>query len=192
MSLQNVYYKRTAATAKACYICYKPSTTVLATVDTTDFLYTCPVHLTDPGFATRVKDHDNDDTKKLSTSAEEIARVKQEWEERQKRKREKQKQKQKEEKRKEDGEKAAEPAKGKDDKEQDKQKVPEESSTSDKKPEAPSAGQPTVSPRPTHERYVLHRHIFNLRLAEYRKRRQAAQAKTLAPRLPGIPSSTMS
>ncbi|KAI6035501.1 VPS4-associated protein 1 [Pisolithus orientalis] len=176
MSLQNVYYKRTAATAKACYICYKPSTTVLATVDTTDFLYTCPVHLTDPGFATRVKDHDNDDTKKLSASAEEIARVKQEWEEKQKRMREKQKQKQKEEKRKED----------------DKQKVPEESSTSDKKPEAPGAGQPTVSPRPTHERYVLHRHIFNLRLAEHRKRRQAAQAKTLAPRLPGIPSSTMS
>ncbi|KAI6004025.1 VPS4-associated protein 1 [Pisolithus albus] len=164
MSLQNLYYKRTAATAKACYVCYKPTTTVLATIDTTDFLYTCLVHLTDPGFATRLKDDDND--KKVGVSAEEIVRVKQEWEEKQKKKREK-------EKGKEDSDKASE-------------------ESLDKKPEAASARQPIASPRPMHERYVLHRRIFDLRLAEHRRRRQAAQVRTLAPRLPGTPSNTMS
>ncbi|KAI6122761.1 VPS4-associated protein 1 [Pisolithus croceorrhizus] len=181
MSLQNLYYKRTAATAKACYVCYKPTTIVLATIDTTDFLYTCLVHLTDPGFATRIKDDDND--KKVGVNAEEIARVKQEWEDKQKKKREK-------EKGKDDGDKADRPAKGENDKERAQQKASEE--PSDKKPEAAGVGQPTTSPKPMHERYVLHRRIFDIRLAEHRRRRQAAQAKTLAPRLPGTPSNTMS
>ncbi|KIK30725.1 hypothetical protein PISMIDRAFT_26475 [Pisolithus microcarpus 441] len=172
MSLQNLYYKRTAATAKACYVCYKPTTTVLATIDTTDFLYTCLVHLTDPGFATRVKDDDDD--KRVGVNAEEIARVKQEWEEKQKKKREK-------EKGKEDGE---------NDKERAKQPASEE--FLDKKPEAASVRQPIASPRPLHERYVLHRRIFDLRLTEHRRRRQAAQVRTLAPRLPGTPSNTVS
>ncbi|KAI6034105.1 VPS4-associated protein 1 [Pisolithus microcarpus] len=172
MSLQNLYYKRTAATAKACYVCYKPTTTVLATIDTTDFLYTCLVHLTDPGFATRVKDDDND--KRVGVNAEEIARVKQEWEEKQKKKREKEK--------------------GKEDSENDKEraKQPASEEFSDKKPEAASVRQPIASPRPLHERYVLHRRIFDLRLTEHRRRRQAAQVRTLAPRLPGTPSNTVS
>ncbi|KAG6903322.1 hypothetical protein C0995_013075 [Termitomyces sp. Mi166 len=76
MSFGNVYYKRTAATAKACYVCYKPTTTVLATINTTDFLYTCAVHLTDQGFATILG----------GSTDEEIAKVKEEWEEKQKRK----------------------------------------------------------------------------------------------------------
>ncbi|KAI6047061.1 VPS4-associated protein 1 [Pisolithus marmoratus] len=184
MSLQNLYYKRTAATAKACYICYKPTTTVLSTIDTTDFLYTCPVHLTDPGFTTRLKDDVSD--KKAGASAEEIARVKQEWEEKQKKK----KQEKEKGKEKENGDKTEELAKGQNDKEQATQKASEE--PSDKRPEAPSAGQPMAPPRPTHECYVLHRHVFDIRLAEHRRRRQAAQARTLAPRLPGTPSNTMS
>lgn len=181
MSLQNLYYKRTAATAKACYVCYKPTATVLATIDTTDFLYTCLVHLTDPGFATRVKDDDDD--KRVGVNAEEIARVKQEWEEKQKKKREK-------EKGKEDSDKVDGPAKGENDKERAKQQASEE--FLDKKPEAASVRQPIASPRPVHERYVLHRRIFDLRLTEHRRRRQAAQVRTLAPRLPGTPSNTVS
>lgn len=46
--LQNIYYERKAATAKACFVCRTPSTTVLATVDTKDFIYTCEKHLNDP------------------------------------------------------------------------------------------------------------------------------------------------
>ncbi|KAG9317628.1 VPS4-associated protein 1 [Chiua virens] len=94
MTFPNFYYKRTAATAKACYICYKPTVTVLATIDTSDFFYTCPVHLTDRGFATRAPDPEPDVKKdKGAVSAEEIAKVKQEWEEKQRLKKEKEKEK---------------------------------------------------------------------------------------------------
>ncbi|OBZ76441.1 hypothetical protein A0H81_03811 [Grifola frondosa] len=74
MSFTNMYYKRAVGTARPCYICHKPTTTVLATINTVDFLYSCDSHLTDPG-------------------AEEIAKVKEEWEERQKKKQEKAKEK---------------------------------------------------------------------------------------------------
>ncbi|KIM67844.1 hypothetical protein SCLCIDRAFT_106824 [Scleroderma citrinum Foug A] len=166
MSFPNLYYKRTVATAKSCFICYKPTTTVLATIDTTDFLYTCPVHLTDPGFTTCVNEPD---TKKASPSAEEIAKVKQEWEEKQKKKKETEKEK---------------------DKDKDKDKLPEET-TQESRAATAASGQSTPAPTPTHERYVLHRNIFSLRVAEHRRRRQAAQAKTLAPRLPGTPTNTI-
>ncbi|KAG6328808.1 hypothetical protein ID866_10282 [Astraeus odoratus] len=183
MSLQNLYYKRTAATAKACYICYKPTTIVLATIDTTDFLYTCAIHLTDPGFATRVKDEV--DTK-VGASAEEIAKIKQEWEDKQRKKREKEKEKEKEKEEREKADKEKEDTKEKEkaaDGEVDKSKKPEGSAT--------ASGQPAPSPKPTHERYVLHRDIFSIRVAEQRRRRQNAQVKTLAPRLPGTPTNTL-
>ena len=35
------------ATAKPCYICKRPTETVLSTIKTEDFLYTCESHLTD-------------------------------------------------------------------------------------------------------------------------------------------------
>ena len=56
-------------------------------------------------------------------------------------------------------------------------------------PVAPPSDEPTS--RPTHERYVLHRNIFALRTADHRRRRQAAQTKDLAPRLPGAPRSLL-
>ncbi|WVO15168.1 hypothetical protein L204_102812 [Cryptococcus depauperatus] len=50
MQFQNVYYERKVGTAKPCYICMRPTTTVLATLKTEDFLYTCDGHLSDSGF----------------------------------------------------------------------------------------------------------------------------------------------
>jgi hypothetical protein len=47
-SIQNVYYERQAGTARQCFVCRSPTTTVLATIDKKDFVYTCPKHLTDP------------------------------------------------------------------------------------------------------------------------------------------------
>jgi len=35
------------ATAKPCYICKRPTETVLSTIKTEDFLYTCESHLGD-------------------------------------------------------------------------------------------------------------------------------------------------
>ncbi|KAF9569391.1 DUF1742-domain-containing protein [Agrocybe pediades] len=175
MSFTNLYYKRTAGTPKACYVCYKPTTTVLATAKTIDFLYTCPIHLTDSGFATLCVDES-----KPTISAEEIAKVKVEWEEKEKRKKEKEKEKAKE--------KSDDKEKGKEQKDEDKGDTKKESSKSPKIPGSLSTSPTPGTPTATHERYILHRGIFALRQDEHRRRRQAAQAKELAPRLPGAPT----
>ncbi|KAK7695561.1 hypothetical protein QCA50_000197 [Cerrena zonata] len=175
MSFTNLYYKRAAGTPKACFVCYKPTTTVLATINTVDFIYTCDNHLTDPGFATRIGESSDGaagGANKPALSPDEIAKVKEEWEERQKRKQEKEKK----------------------EKEQDKEKEKADSSSKEDKPKsvAPSQSTSSVStpapaPSPSHQKYSLHRDIFAIRQADHRKRRQAAQAKELLPRLPGAP-----
>ncbi|KAK7060272.1 hypothetical protein VNI00_001037 [Paramarasmius palmivorus] len=176
MSFTNLYYKRTAGTPKACYVCFKPTTTVLATINTVDFIYTCPAHLNDPGFATQVGEASDaaSGARKMGLSAEEIEKVKKEWEEKQKAKKDKEKEKEKEK--------------------TDNDKEKEEKKDDDKKskettPKSPPISPPSTSPSPgpTHQRYTLHRDFFAMRLAEHRKRRQATQAKELAPRLPGAP-----
>ena len=53
-------------------MCMRPTTTVLATMKSEDFLYTCDGHLEDANFASKVK-----------VTGEAIAEVKREWEERQ-------------------------------------------------------------------------------------------------------------
>ncbi|KAG1756022.1 DUF1742-domain-containing protein [Suillus lakei] len=174
MSFSNLYYKRTTATAKACYICYKPTTAVLATIDTSDFLYTCTIHLSDHGFATRVLEPENEN--KIGISVEEIAKLREEWEEKQRRKKEKEKEKVDKDKAADEGEKKED-----DGKSEKSSKVPGS---------LPTSG--SLSPRPTHEKYILHRDIFALRVSEHRRRRQTSQAKDLAPRLPGAPSSRLS
>lgn len=127
---------KTAGTPKACYVCYKPTTTVLATKDTVDFLYSCDGHLKDPGFASLVATPAPELQKAPAVSAEEIARVKKEWEDKQKKKREAEEKKKDEEKK--DGEET-------------KVKVI-------KSPPATSSPAPPATP--THERYTLHRDFF--------------------------------
>jgi len=107
--------------------------------------------------------------RKLGISPEEIDKVKQEWEIQQKQKKDK------------------EAAKQKEDKEETDRG---ESKGSDKTSKIPGTLAAASTPRPplTHQRFTLHRDIFALRLSEHRKRRQAAQAKLLAPMLPGAPS----
>ncbi|KIL00293.1 hypothetical protein PAXRUDRAFT_821838 [Paxillus rubicundulus Ve08.2h10] len=186
MSFPNLYYKRTAAAAKVCYICYKPTTTVLATIDTKDFLYTCTVHLTDPGFATRVPDLELAEMKQIGASPEEIAKVKEEWEGKQRRKKEAEKDKDRE---KDTGGKDQDKEAGDGKKAKDSQEKKPEST---KAPSASSPRQSTPASKPTHEQYILHRHIFALRVADHRRRRQLAQVKDLAPRLPITPRGTLS
>lgn len=168
-------------TPKACYVCHKPTTTVLATINTVDFLYSCDSHLSDPGFASQVGTS-NDGVgagaaQKMGLSPEEIAKVKAEWEERQKKKTEKAKEKEKDKDTDKDKDKDAKDTDDKG-KEKETKKVPGSLS--------PPSTTPTP-PTPTHQRYTLHRDMFALRLAEHRRRRQTVQAKELAPRLPGAP-----
>ncbi|KAK0467930.1 VPS4-associated protein 1 [Desarmillaria tabescens] len=171
MSFTNLYYKRTTGTPKACYICYKPTTTCLATINAVDFLYTCPTHLTDRGFASPIQE----EPAKPAVDENEIAKVKEEWEEKQKRKAEREKEKEKEKEK-------ADKVKDKDDDKDKKEK--------EKKSTPPKSPHSSVSPPPTpaaHQRFALHRDIFAMRQTEHRRRRQAAQAKDLAPRFPGAP-----
>lgn len=170
--------EQAVGTPKACFVCYKPTTTVLATINTVDFIYTCDNHLTDPGFASRIGESPDGaagGASKAALSPEEIAKVKEEWEERQKRKQQKAKEKETE-------------------KDQDKDKEKTESLSKEDKPKSTtpsqstsSASTPPPAPSPSHQKYSLHRDIFAIRQAEHRKRRQAAQAKELLPRLPGAP-----
>jgi len=112
-------------------------------------------------------------------SAEEIAQVKADWEERQKRKADKSKEKQGEE--------------GKEDDKNDSK--PKDNSSKDKTTKTPprttSPSPAPTPPPPAHEKYALHRDMFALRTGEHRRRRQAAQAKALAPRLPGAPRNVV-
>lgn len=112
---------------------------------------------------------------KMGLSPEEIAKVKQEWEERQKNK---------ESKKKDKG--ASQDGDGNGDK-----KAEEKSSKSPPGSASPPSTATSPPTKPSHERYTLHRNIFALRLAEHRRRKQATQAKELAPRLPGAPRSPL-
>ncbi|KAL1666774.1 VPS4-associated protein 1 [Schizophyllum commune] len=192
MSFDNVYYKRAVATAKGCYVCYKPTTTVLATINTTDFLYTCPAHLTDPNFATQIQSTPS--ASKGAVSAEEIARVKAEYEEKQKRKQQKDgKAKEGEKPTSESGSFFGLFKGGGESADKDKEK--EKKDDSKASTPVPPGGLPSTPPAPAtpaHQRYALHRDFFAMRQAEHRKRRQAAQAKELAPRLPHAPMGSTS
>lgn len=112
MSLPNVWHHRKVAenSAKACWICYKPSASVLITPDNKDFFYICVGHLSDRGFC----QPDADEVaaaaarKKKEELDREIELVKKEYEEKQKTKREKRKAKEKEKEKDKDAKKADE------------------------------------------------------------------------------------
>ncbi|KAJ7688434.1 VPS4-associated protein 1 [Mycena rosella] len=180
----NLYYKRTAGTPKACYVCSKPTTTVLATISTVDFIYTCPTHLTDTGFASPFVDPEA--AKPPALSQEDIGKVIAEWEDRQKRKKEKEEKEKKEKAAKDKDSKDKESKDSKDSKESKDSK-----DTDDPPPKFPGSLSPKAALSPTHERFTLHRDMFAMRLRDHRKRRQTAQAKDLAPRLPGAPRGTL-
>ncbi|KAF8271743.1 hypothetical protein EI94DRAFT_1719918 [Lactarius quietus] len=78
MSFQNIYFKRATATARACYVCSKPTTTVSPP-------RTQSTSSTHPGFATEIIV----DPPKETVSKEEISRVKAEWEAKEARKKDK-------------------------------------------------------------------------------------------------------
>ena len=148
----------------------------MATAQTIDFLYTCESHLKDPGFASRIADNT---PSKPALTAEEIAQLKADWEEKQKRKAEKSKEK--------EGDKGK--GEGKDG------GSSKEDSSKDKTAKTPpvvTSPAPSPTPQqPSHEKYALHRDMFALRTAEHRRRRQTAQVKELAPRLPGAPRNVV-
>jgi hypothetical protein len=113
----------------------------------------------------------------MGLSAEEIQKVKEAWEEKQ-RKKEKAKEKEKETEK--DG-------KDKSDAVKDGSGSGKDADKNSKTPAPIATPAPAAPAQPKHQRYTLHRDFFAMRLALHRKRRQTAQAKELAPRLPGPP-----
>ncbi|OOQ82134.1 hypothetical protein PEBR_41755 [Penicillium brasilianum] len=117
MALTNVYHLRRVAdtSAKACLICYKPSTSVMITPDNKDFFYVCPAHLQDRHFCSPIIDAESEAARlKEQKMAEEIEKIKKEYEEKQKRKKEREKQS------------------GKDEKDKDKEKKNDKDNSKDK------------------------------------------------------------
>lgn len=121
---------------------------MLATINTVDFLYTCPGHLADHNFASRIADESA--PAKSAVSPEEIAKIKQEWEENQKKKQEKEKDAKEKDK-----------EKGKDDTDKkDKKKEGETSTDGSKSPQALSETATPPKVAPVHEKYALHRDYY--------------------------------
>jgi hypothetical protein len=132
-----------------------------------DWLYTCDTHLTDPGFATLIVDPSPvAPASKPALSAEELKKVKEEWEERQKKRKE------------------AAAASNKDG-EMKKVDASPDIATENKKPPVQLFTSPNAEP--THQKYTLHRHVFAMRVNALKKKQQASQAKAVAPRLPIVP-----
>ena len=173
MDCQNLYHRRQVANdkARACYICQKPSTTVLTTPDKSepsDWFYICPGHLKDRGFAIPKDDkaqHDKELDKEIET-------VKKEFEEKMRKKLDRRKQKEYEKDDKKDGKKDEAKEDAKDEKEKE-----EKLKELEKKKEAEKVV--VEGPRI----FELHRDYFQMRL---RKKRDAEMAKRNRERLRNV------
>ena len=97
----------------------------------------------------------------VAISAEEIAKVKAEWEEKEKKRKEKAKEKEEKEKAKEKEEKEKEKEKEKD----SDNKTGDKEKEGSKSPKIPAA---SSTPPPAHERYTLHRNFFSSKYKEPR------------------------
>ncbi|KAL1960241.1 hypothetical protein VTO42DRAFT_8784 [Malbranchea cinnamomea] len=176
MSLPNRYHLRRVAesSARACFICYKPSSSVLITPDNRDYFYICPIHLTDKGFCSPVIDEEALAEKKRKEALErEIEKVKKEYEEKLKRK----------EKEKRDEESKG---KNKDDAkidEEDRKKAEKEKNDKIKSIQAAAGKAATVTgnaPEDMPRIYTLHKTFYQARIE---RMRQAEIAKRNRERL---------
>lgn len=97
--MENLWHHRRVAdtAARACMICFKPSSSVLVTPDSKDFFYICPSHLKDRNFAVPTEEEQKaaDERKKKEEIDREIEKIKAEYEEKLKKKKDKKKNKDK-------------------------------------------------------------------------------------------------
>ncbi|KAL1994400.1 hypothetical protein VTN49DRAFT_3069 [Thermomyces lanuginosus] len=193
MSFPNVYHHRRVAdtASKACFICYKPSSSVLITPDNKDWFYVCPAHLQDRNFCSPL---DNNSGGTATAEAEarrardealkrEIEKVKKEYEEKQRRKKEKEKEK--EGNQEGEGEEANKDKKDK--KDNDKEEDVDFKKAAEKNLE--KAG--TQSEKPAGPRiFALHKTFYQMRITRQRNiemaRRNAERLKdgSLFPSVP--------
>ncbi|KAI1800145.1 DUF1742-domain-containing protein [Daldinia bambusicola] len=168
MSFPNTWHHRKVAetSAKACEVCFKPSTSVLITPDNKDFFYVCPAHLKDRGFCSPIIDHDAVAARKKKEMEDEIERVKKEYEEKQRKKKEKEKEKESEKSKKDN-----------DDKEKKESEKKDEPS-----PQAKDKLDEKIPPKPDEEPrvFTLQKNFYQQRLD---RKRAAEMAKRNRERL---------
>lgn len=169
MSFPNIWNHRKVAdtSAKACEVCFKPSTSVLVTPENKDFFYVCLSHLKDRGFCSPIIDQEAVAAKKKKEMDDELERVKNEYEEKQRKKKEK------------DSKKGEESEKSKDDEKKDTKETDKKDETNSKskdKAEDKTPSTPEEEPR-----------VFSLQKTFYQQRldrkRQAEMAKRNRERL---------
>ncbi|WVR04923.1 hypothetical protein IAU60_001935 [Kwoniella sp. DSM 27419] len=168
-TLQNVYYERKTGTPRPCYICHRPTQTVLATLTTDDFVYTCEGHLSDPAspIAPVIPPV-------ATPSPEDIKRVVSEYQAREARKKGK------------EDDKGGGSKKGGSEDGGSKEGKGSASPAPTPTPTAAATSPPSAA-APTHKKYQLHRHIFEMRRAEQRKKEQGVKAREVSRGLPQVP-----
>lgn len=192
MSLPNIWHHRKVAegSAKACWICYKPSTSVLITPDNKDFFYICVGHLKDRAFCQADADEVAAAAAKKTKEEldREIEKVKQEYEEKQKRKKEKRKQKDK------DKDKDKGKDKDRDSKKQDEDEDKQDEKDKDDKIKALSKSKDEQNSDEGPRIFSLHKNFYQMRLDRIRN---AEIAKRNRERLknpvnfPSVPSGDL-
>ncbi|KJF61607.1 hypothetical protein, variant [Coccidioides immitis RS] len=145
--------------ARSCYICYKPSSSVLITPDNKDFFYICPIHLKDKGFCSPIIEEEEVAAKKKKEEmAREIEKVKKEYEEKMKRKKEKEKEKEKEKGEKDEGNKKKE--------DEDEKKAEKEKDEKINAIQAAHTGGVTGEDGP--RIFTLHKNFYQMRIDKLR------------------------
>lgn len=168
---KNLYHRRLVAegSSKACWVCYRPSSTVLITPDQDDWFHVCPGHLKDRKFAIPQDEEDLAEKKRQEELEQEVIKVKAEFEEKMRKKLARRKQKEHEK----EGTKEENKDEAKDEKELEQQKE-DKLKEIEKKKEAPK---PTVEgPRI----FVLDKSFWQMRM---QKKRDAENAKRQRERL---------
>jgi hypothetical protein len=152
---KNLYHVRRVAesSAKACFICYKPTSTVMVTEDgKSDYFYLCEGHLADTAFATPQVDPEVEKAKERQKALEqEIEELERRWKEH-----EAKKKKEKGEKENEDEKKASEKSALK---------------TEQEKNDAVANKKPRV--------YILNKDIFSIRLGNWRDAQRSKKTSQL-------------
>lgn len=182
MASKNLYHRRLVAEsgAKACWICFKPSSTVLITPDQDDWFHVCPGHLQDRKFAIPKDEEDLAEKKRQAELDKEIEAVKKEFEEKMRKKLARRKQKEYEKEDKKDDKKDE-----KKDDEKDEQEKDAKLKELEKKKDPAKAV--VEGPRI----FELHKNFWQMRL---QKKRDAEAAKRTRERLrnpttfPSVPS----
>ncbi|KAK5171267.1 uncharacterized protein LTR77_004411 [Saxophila tyrrhenica] len=185
MGSKNLYHRRLVAEsgAKACWICYKPSSTVLITPDQDDWFHICPGHLKDRKFVLPKDEEDLAEKKRQEELEKEIEVVKKEFEEKMRKKLDRRRQKEYEK----EGKKEEKKDEAKDDEKDEKEKE-------DKLKELEKKKEPAKAVVEGPRVFELHKNFFQMR---QQKKRDAEMAKRQRERLrngsafPAVPGGNL-